>query len=261
MSSLLEHIIKGKEVKPRRTFVYGTQGIGKSSWAANSTNPIFIPTEDGLNEIDCEKFPVAKAFEDVMNALSALYTDKHGYKTIVIDSVDWLERMIWAEVCRKREVGSIDDIGYGKGYGFSLTHWQDFIVGLEALRSEKKLAIVLIAHAKIERFENPETDSYDRYTPRIHKTAAALLQEWADEVLFASYKVHTRQTGEGISKKSKGIGTGERVIRTQERPSHLAKNRLNLPDELPLEWGAYAKYFNGKPKTATKKEKAEKAKA
>jgi len=225
--------------------LYGTQGIGKSTWAANAPKPIFIPTEDGLGEIECDKFPVAACFEDVMKALSDLYTDKHTYQTVVIDSLDWLERLIWTDVCRTNEVKSIDAIGYGKGYGLALTLWNDFLTGLSALRAEKGMMVILIAHSKVERFENPETDAYDRYTPRLHKTAAALIQEWADEVLFASYRVMTRQAGEGLHKKTKAIGTGERILRTQEKAAHQAKNRLGLPDELPLEWAAYAKHLNG----------------
>jgi hypothetical protein len=106
------------------------------------------------------------------------------------------------------------------------------------------MACLLLAHAKIERYENPETDSYDRYVPRLQKLASQIIQEWCDEVLFATYKVFTKTSDEGFNrKKAKGIGTGERIIRTTERPTHLAKNRLNLPDELPLDCEAYAQYF------------------
>ena len=244
MSKLLQQVHKGKKPAPRRVMLYGTHGIGKSSFAACSDKPIFIQTEDGLGEIHCVKFPLAKTYDQVIQALSGLYLEKHPYRTLVIDSLDWLERLIWAEVCGKKKVENIEDIGYAKGYSFALTQWRDFIAGLEALRDEQGMTILLIAHAKIEKFENPETDSYDRYVPRLHKHAAALVQEWCDEVLFATYKVHTKQTDEGFNRKrTQGIGTGERVIRTQERPAHVAKNRLDLPEELPLDWNAYAQHL------------------
>src|SRR5690606_30134345 len=150
-------------------------------------------------------------------------------QTVAIDSADWLEQLIWADVCKKRGVESIEDIGYGKGYNFALKQWRDVIDGLEALRNERGMGIILIAHAKIERFENPETDTYDRYVPRLHKTAAALLQEFCDEVLFACYRVHATLKDEGCGRRrAQGIGTGERILRTTERPAHVAKNRLNL---------------------------------
>ena len=241
---LLEQVMSGKTPAPRRVMLYGVQGVGKSTWAACAPKPIFLQTEDGLGEIDCDKLPLATTYDESMKALSALYMEPHSYQTVVVDSLDWLERLIWVEVCRKRNVESIEDIGYAKGYIFALTQWREFLEGLTALRNDKGMAVILIAHAKIERFENPETESYDRFVPRLHKLAAAVVQEWCDEVFFASYKVYTKQTEEGFNRKrAQGIGTGERIIRTQERPAHVAKNRLNLPEELPLDWNAYAQYL------------------
>jgi hypothetical protein len=243
--SLLAQVQTGRRPAPRRVLLYGTQGIGKSTFGACSDRPIFVPTEDGLGEIDCARFPLAQSYQDAIKALEALYTEDHPYGTVVIDSLDWLERLIWAEVCRERSVSNIEDIGYAKGYTFALTPWRDFLAGLDALRNVRTMTVVLIAHARIERFENPETDSYDRYVPRLQKLASQLIQEWCDEVLFATYKVYTKQTDEGFNrKKAKGVGTGERIMYTTERPSHMAKNRLNLPDELPLSWQHYANHFN-----------------
>ena len=117
-----------------------------------------------------------------------------------------------------------------------------FLEGLSALRADRGMTAILIAHARIERFENPETESYDRYVPRLHRLASQVLQEWCDEVMFATFKVYTKQTDEGFDRKrNQGIGTGERVLRTVERPSHLAKNRLGLPEEMPLDWNVYAR--------------------
>jgi hypothetical protein len=224
--------------------LYGVQGVGKSTWASCAPKPIFLQTEDGLGEISCDKFPLATTFERVVKALSELYTEKHPYHTVVVDSLDWLERLIWTEVCRKHNVESIENIGYAKGYVFALTQWRGFLEGLSALRNDKGMAVILIAHARIERFENPETESYDRYVPRLHRLASQLIQEWCDEVLFATFKVYTRQTEERFNRtRRQAIGTGERIIRTVERPAHVAKNRLNLPDELPLDWNAYAHYM------------------
>jgi hypothetical protein len=241
---MLEQIHSGKRPAPRRVMLYGTHGIGKSTFAAGSEKPIFIQTEDGLGEIDCDKFPLAETFEQVIDALSELYTEKHPYRTVVVDSLDWLERLIWADVCKKRMVESIEDIGYAKGYVFALTQWREFLDGLTALRNERGMTSVLIAHAKIEKFENPETETYDRYVPRLHKLASAVVQEWCDEILFATYRVHVKQTDEGFNRKrTQGVGTGERIVRTTERPAHVAKNRLDLPEELPLDWKAYINHM------------------
>jgi len=204
---------------------------------------VFLQTEDGLGEIDCDKFPLTTSFADALQIVAELYSEQHDYRTVVVDSVDWLERLIWTEVCRKHGVESIEEIGYGKGYVFALTQWREFLDGLSALRSHRDMTVILIAHSRIERFENPETESYDRYVPRLHKLSGPVVQEWCDEVLFATYKVYTKATDKGFNqRRTQGIGTGERVIYTQERPAHVAKSRLDLPEELPLSWGAYATY-------------------
>ena len=142
-------------------------------------------------------------------------------------------------------VTSIEDDGFARGYTLALEPWQEVFDGLDALRNERGMMIVLISHAKIERFENPETDPDDRYSPRLNKHASAVIQEWSDEVLFATYKVHTRQSDEGFDNvRTQGIGTGDRILRTTERPAHMAKNRLNLPEEMPLDFRVHAEYAN-----------------
>jgi len=244
--SLMSHIERGRSVRPRRIMVYGTHGIGKSTFGAMAERPVFIQTEDGLADIDTERFPLATDFKQVIEILGALYTEEHEYQTVVIDSLDWLERMIHAKTCRDRGVKSIEDVPYAKGYIFALDAWREVLAGLDALRSERGMQVVLIAHAAVEKFANPETETYDRYAPRLNKHASALVQEWSDEVLFATYRVLTKSTDEGFNRKRiQGVGSGERVIKATERPSHVAKNRLGLPDELPLDFRAYAAFRDG----------------
>lgn len=243
--SKLSTVYRGIVNAPRRVMLYGTHGIGKSTFAAQSPHPIFIQTEDGLGGIDCAKFPLALYFKDVLEAIAELYMEDHPYQTVVIDSLDWLERLIFTEVCQRREVENIEDIGYAKGYIYALDLWREIQAGLEALRDKKNMMVILLAHYKIEKFDNPAGDSYNYFCPQINKHASAVIQQWCDEVLFATYKVHTTQTEEGFKrKKTRGIGTGERIIKTTERPYHLAKNRLNLPDEIELNWNVYSQYLN-----------------
>jgi hypothetical protein len=243
---MLNTIQRGRAQLPRRVLLYGVHGVGKSTFGAMAEKPIFIQTEEGINDIETDRFPLATKYGDVLNALSALYSEEHDYQTVVIDSLDWLERLIFADVCAKRGVESIEDVGYAKGYTFALTQWREVIEGLDALRNERGMQVILIAHARIEKFENPETDSYDRYVPRLNKHGSALIQEWCDEVFFATYRIHTKQSDEGFNRKrTQGIGTGERIIRTSERPAHVAKNRLSMPDELPLDYHLYAAYARG----------------
>jgi hypothetical protein len=234
-------IQRGLSQSPRRTLVYGTHGIGKSSFGARFPGAIVLQTEDGLAGIGVDRFPLSETFADAMQCIASLHGEPHEYRTVVVDSVDWLERLIWAVVCEKRSVSSIEEIGYGKGYVYALEHWRRLIESLDLLRRDRGMAVVLIAHAAIERFHSPLTEPYDRFAPRLQKLASALVQEWVDEILFCSYRVDVRTVGEGFDRRrTLGVGNGTRVIHTTERPGHVAKNRLALPDELPLDFDAYA---------------------
>jgi len=233
--SLLSQVHHGKRPAPRRCMIHGVQGVGKSNWAAASDHPVFVQTEDGLGEIDCAKFPLSRTYGEVMAALAELRTAQHDFKTVVVDSLDWLERLIWQEVCTAENVSNIEKIGFQKGYTFALNQWRKFLDALDDLRRERGMAIILIAHTKIEKFQTPEDSAFDRFSPRLHKLAAAVVMEWCDEVFFATYSTTTDP------KKVKNVEP-ERVMRTAEGPTHVAKNRLKMPVELPLEWPAY-EYF------------------
>ena len=244
--SLLESVQRGRVNKPPRLLVYGIEGIGKSSFAAQSSAPIFIPTEDGLDGIDCNRFPLATTLNQVTERLTALSQEDHAFETVVIDSLDWLERLIWDRVCQESGVTSIEkaDGGYSRGYVRAITFWRELTDSLSALRDNKQMAVILIAHAKVERFEDPESSSYDRFAPRLHKHASALLCEWCDAVLFATRKIRTQSEDAGFNRKRTiahaiGKGGGERILRCVGGPSCVAKNRFHLTEDLPLSWASF----------------------
>ena len=159
---MLESIKSGRENKPPRIMVYGQEGVGKSTFGASAPAPIIIQTEDGLGEIDCCKFPLAQSVGDVLDSLTALRDEEHSFRTVVIDSLDWLERLIFDEICKEFGVRSIEkaDGGYGKGYVDALVHWRKVIALLDELRNKRGMMVILLAHAKVERFEDPENAAW-----------------------------------------------------------------------------------------------------
>jgi hypothetical protein len=244
--SLLNKIQRGKQPLPPRIVLYGTEGIGKSTFGSQCPTPIFLQTEDGLAEIDCDKFPLVASFDEAVGYLNTLLTEPHGYQTIVVDSLDWLERLIWDDLCRQYNVASIEKVdgGYSKGYTHALSHWRHLLGLLNRLRCERSMVVVCIAHARVEKFEDPEATSYDRYSPRLHKHACSLVCEWADAVLFATRKIRVQQEDAGFNRKrgvAHGIGKdgGERILRTIGGPSCVAKNRFALPEQISLSWPAF----------------------
>ncbi len=243
--SLLKEVHSGRRHTPPRLLIYGTEGIGKSTTASQAPAPIFIPTEDGLDQIECDSFPLARTFADVSNALAALIHEKHDYQTVVVDSMDWLERLIWDALCEQYGVSSIEKVdgGYARGYTHALTQWRQILNDLDVLRSRRGMCVIVLAHAKVETFADPEHTAYDRYSPRLHKHANALVTEWADGVLFATRKIITKTEDAGFDRErttASGLGKdgGERVLRCVGSPACVAKNRYSLPAELPLSWQA-----------------------
>ena len=232
-------IITGKKNRPRRIVLYGPHGIGKSTWAASAPAPIFLSTEDGLDDIGVDRSPMITDLHALHGHISWLITQPHNYQSAVIDTVDWLERLIWHDVARKADKSSIDEIPYYRGYNLAVQHWDFILSSLENLRHERNMAIVLLAHTKSMKIDPPDGESYTRYEPDLHKNAGPLLMEWADEVLFAGYKIDLITKGEGFDKRHVAIG-GDRVVYTTEKPTHLAKRRITMPDEIPLNWASYA---------------------
>jgi hypothetical protein len=244
--TLLSKIHHGRIAKPPRILLYGTEGIGKSTFGSQAPRPVFIQTEDGLDEIDCAKFPPATHFDEVTAALAELRREEHDYETAVIDSLDWLERLVFDKLCAEHNVASIEQVagGYSKGYTLALNLWRDIIDHLNALRNDRGMVVLLIAHSKVERFEDPESSPYDRYSPRLHKHAAALVSEWCDAVLFATRRIRTQSEDAGFNRKRTiahaiGSGGGERILRCVGGPSCVAKNRYGIVEELPLSWAAF----------------------
>ena len=245
MESMLDLLFDpSKNQRPHRILLYGVPGIGKSTFGAKTPNAVVIPTEDGLRNISCQAFPLAKDFGQVGKYLEAL-TGNHNRSTLVIDSLDWLEKLIWKRVAQDAGKDGIEDIGYGKGYQYAADKWNGMLDFIETeLNIKKQMTVVLIAHSQVIKHQDPATDAYDRYAPRLHKQADAMVREWCDEVLFVNRKVYTTEKDTGFNRKvTKASGGIERVMYTTEKPSHLAKNRLDLPDELPFAWSELAKYL------------------
>ena len=231
---------------PPRIVLYGVHGIGKSSFAAGidpktkklieGHNVVFIQTEPGLNALSVKALPLAQSYQDVIDGLAALYNEPHEFNVLGLDSVDWLEGLIWKQVALTNNVNNIDDIGYGKGFRAAADLMGDVLQWCDALAETRGMQVILLAHSITKRFDDPLGEPYDRYKLDLHDACASRIAEWCDILMFTNYRTSIVKTDVGFNKKvARGVGGGDRVMHTQERPGWSAKSRWPLPETLPLD--------------------------
>lgn len=234
----LSSITRGPRLQPPRLLVFGPHGVGKTSFACGAPNPIVIQTEDGLGMLETPAFPLATTTGEVFEALEALYGQDHDFKTVVLDSADWLDNLIAREV---RATHDEKALAYGKDALLVAEQWRVMLDWFNALRA-KGMTVILVGHCEIKRYDPPDGDSYERFQPKLLNRSSALVQEWADAVLFANFKSFVKSEAVNPQKTvKKAVGSGERLLHTGEKPAYLAKNRYGLPDTLPLSWDAFSR--------------------
>lgn len=236
----LSSITKGKRLRAPKVVIYGPPKIGKSTLAASAPNSIGILTEEGLDNIDVAAFPVAKSYEDVMQAISTLVNEKHEFQSVFVDSLDWLEPLLLGKICRENNVDNIEKIGYGKGYIMADDLWRRFFDQLDVLRNQRGMTVICIAHEQITKVRNPTlSDDYDAYSLKLNKRAVGIISEWADIIGFCAHEVMTRSVDSGFNQKeTKAITTGQRKLHVNPHPAYVAGNRYGMAD-VPLNWAAF----------------------
>jgi hypothetical protein len=224
---------------PPVIILYGVDGVGKTSLAAEFPDPIYLPTDGERTPegVDLATPGTIESFDDLLDVFGELITAEHDHKTVIIDSLDGLEPLVWAATCARLGVGSIEEPGYGKGYVEADTEWAEYLSAVAALR-ERGICVVQIAHPEIARFDSPTTDPYSRYGIKLQKRAAALLREKADIVGFINYRVSLKEK-EVAPKKTvtHAEGGSERQIHLEERAGFVAKNRYSMPAVLTYRKG------------------------
>ncbi len=228
-------IIRGKRVRPIFTVLYGGPGIGKTSWAAQAPAAIFLDIERGCDQVGADRFdPVPKTFEEFNNQLQFLDKEPHDYKTIVVDTADALQALIFKRVCLEKKVKSIEEVGWQDGYKRAVTIWRGTLGQIRDM--SERFNMVVLAHAHIKSFTDPAlTAPYDTWKINLHDLLLPVLREMCDNILFAAYDVEIVKENR---KAARGLHSGERIVRTVAGTGFDAKNRFNLPDPMPLEWSA-----------------------
>ena len=243
----LANVRKTLERGPDKVFLYGIEGVGKSTFAAAAPNPIFIAAEDGIRNLDPvpESFPTPTSFQDVLDAVAELETAQHGYQTLVIDTIDYVDGLIRDEVCRRNGWTAEEFDAYGRGLKVTPDEHRRLIAAVDRLVAARGMNVVVMAHARTKNFKNPAGADYLRYEPNLAgESAPALWKYWAEAVLFATHEAFVQVAKSGgedpALKRGKGVSTGRRVVYTEWNAAYDAKNRYGLPPVLALDWNEYA---------------------
>lgn len=230
-------ISRGKIIGAQKVVVYGPEGIGKSTFAAQFPNPVFIDTEGSTKHMDVARTPKPSSWTMLLEQVRYFKANPFELNTLNIDTADWAEQLCIEEICAKAQKKSIEDFGYGKGYVYLAEEFGRLLNLLEEL-VELGINVVITAHAQMRKFEQPdEMGSYDRWEMKLQKKTAPLLKEWADMVLFANYKTYVVNVdNQGLQKGKNKAQGGKRVMYTTHHPCWDAKNRHNLDLELELDY-------------------------
>lgn len=229
-------IVRGRQQSPARIVLYGVEGIGKTTLASEFPDPVILDTEDGSNQLDvarvrCDDFGAIEA------AMHELVRDRQGFRTVVVDSADWAERLLIDQIVRHAGKKSIEDFGFGKGFVMVAERIGKFL-GLADMLVAAGMHVVFVAHAQVKRTSPPDMqDGFDRYELKMTKQTAPLFKEWADALLFANYKTKLVEGNDG---RMKAIGGKDRVLFTDHSAAWDAKNRYGLAPEIPMSIDALA---------------------
>lgn len=247
--------------KPPRILIYGPPGIGKTTLASEFPAPVFLQIEDGTpGDVELTSFGHLNSFSDLMDALAALYEQEHDFATVVVDSVTELQKLVFAETCARGDdkgnaKANIEDFGYGKGYVYAQRVWQDFLEGVNALRRDRGMAVVLIAHSTVSRFDDPETVSYDRYEIDLHAKSVGAIEREMDAILLLKQPVAVKQEDQGFNKtRARADDVSITLIYAVGKPAFIAKNRYGIPATVRFDRGnGYAELAKYLPGGATAK--------
>jgi hypothetical protein len=237
-ASPLSLVTKQRRRRPIFGVLDGPPGVGKSTFASEAPNPIFIPTERGLDQITVAKFPTPATLTEFGSYLKAVTEEEHDYQTLVIDTADALELLIFDAVMAEGKVKSIEDFGggYGKGFTRAREYWARLLARLTAL--SERMNVLLIAHSHLRTITDPMLGTaYDVHEMKIQQKSVELIRQSVDLILFARMAT-TIAKDSPKARKGRGIVSGDREMYTQPTTGIEAKNRFNLESPMEFSWEA-----------------------
>lgn len=194
-----------RDVSQEIILLYGIPKIGKSSWAAQFTDALFLSTEEGLNHLEVYEAPV-KNWDDFLNVVREIEGGSNTFKTVIIDTLDNLYLFCQQYIYKLHNIRHESDMSYGKGWAQVDAEFRRQITRLSQI---KQLGKVFISHAEEKEFIKKGQDKPEiKITHTLPKRARKIISGMADMILFMEADQH-----------------GRRVIRTKPTTEYEAGDR------------------------------------
>jgi hypothetical protein len=243
--SLLSRVTTRKRRRPMFGLLYGPPGVGKSTFGSQLPDPLMIGVERGLDQINVAKLDdPPKTFSEFYGWLEWLAREEHPYKSIVIDTADALELLMFKRIIEEGGPGCGPNCktleAYGGGYNKWISRERELWTGVIGLLTEmsEKFNILLIAHSQVKNQIDPVLiGTYDQHQIKIQEKSAAVIKQAVDLIIFANLDV-TFSKDSQKARKGRGIVSGDRVMYTQPITGVEAKNRFNLESPMEFSWAA-----------------------
>jgi len=226
--SMIDQIISQPKPQMPKGIIYGPPGIGKTTFGASATDAIIIDCENGAGNVNCARTPYLSDWDGIRAWLLAMETEAHGYKTVVVDSLDWMLRRVQESVCgvgAGKLGGTLNNShkGYGNGRQVMENYvYQQVFPTFDRIIG-RGVAVVLLAHARRTEITDVDGITATKTTFEAPDDYVQVFTEWADFVCLARMDQ----------------GTGERSLVTSDNPLALAKNRYGMEAVIPFTWRAF----------------------
>lgn len=237
---MLKGVTKGGKKKPPRIVLYGEKKIGKSTFAADGPDPIFVTTEDGVDNISVDQYPVPESWKEFVCNVQDVANATHQYRTLVVDTLGGAVDLAAAHVCATQFKGAWGEkgfMGFARGWASTSEEMRPLLPLLDKCRA-RGMTVLLLAHTGIVSVKNPVDGDYTKFQPDLDKRVWSRFAAWADVIVRADYEHCVVE----IDGKKKAVGSTTRVLRTSGGIAEDAGCRVGyaLPEELPLSWSAFA---------------------
>jgi AAA domain len=225
--------------------IYGNEGRGKTTLACKAPKTVAMLLERGLPKgVTIDAIEGLNSFDDILAALRDLYSDPHGYQSLVIDTVDSLEALVVDHTCRKNDWKSVESPAFGKGWVAVDDEWRRFIRGITSIRDKHGVTIIMLCHAEVTRVDDPRAPTYNSYQPRLHRRGRGLGVDTCDAVFFLAEDLRVITDDNDRVRASAGP---QRFLFTEGSPAFAAKNRWQMPAKLAVpidfDFGQLAQYW------------------